>query len=155
MSSPFYSSVRLKCNNKQLQGLVFADGEHWAEQKRFAVKHMKTFGFGKSGHESIVQEEVIVAEILWIILISLQKVEEVVQILSKEEGKDILMENQFAVPTINILWSIVASKRFRHHDPETKGLIKLITRSCPTRCTELVVSLKQFSLNWPLGQLSV
>ena len=43
---------------------MFADGDHWAEQKRFTVKHMKTFGFGKSGHESIVQEEVTDDEML-------------------------------------------------------------------------------------------
>ena len=66
-----------------------------------------------------------------------------VRILSKQEGKDILMDNQFAVPTINILWSIVASKRFRHNDPETKSLIKLITRSYPKYISIYVTPLVQ------------
>ena len=110
-----------------LQGLVFADGDHWAEQRRFALKHMKTFGFGKTGHQGVIQEEVRLGRSMQ--ATGFFQVEELIQMLSRQEGEDFLMHTEFAIPTINILWIIVASKRFRHDDPDTLSLIKLITRS--------------------------
>ena len=34
------------------------EGQDWVEQRRFALKHLKDFGFGKVGLEGVIQEEV-------------------------------------------------------------------------------------------------
>ena len=39
------------------QGIISADGQRWLEHRRFALKHLKDFGFGKVGLEGVIQEE--------------------------------------------------------------------------------------------------
>ena len=40
-----------------MQGIISSDGQLWQEQRRFALKHLKDFGFGKAGLEGVIQEE--------------------------------------------------------------------------------------------------
>ena len=97
-----------------IQGLIFADGENWAEQRTFAIKNMKSFGFNTPGQESVIQEEVMVDEGP-VGYYSVQA-EELVNILSKQAGQDFLMHTEFAIPITNILWSMVVNKRFHTVD---------------------------------------
>jgi len=39
-------------------GLVCSEGKEWAEQRKFTIRHLKDFGFGKSNMEALIQEEV-------------------------------------------------------------------------------------------------
>ena len=32
-------------------------GDEWKEQRRFAIRHLRDFGFGKSSMEDIIREE--------------------------------------------------------------------------------------------------
>jgi hypothetical protein len=36
---------------------AFTDGPFWAEQRRFATRHLKEFGFGKKNAEDVIFEE--------------------------------------------------------------------------------------------------
>ena len=38
------------------------------------------------------------------------------------------MDTQFGVPVINILWTIVAGKRFRSEDPQVQRMMILLNR---------------------------
>ena len=58
--------------NSLLQGIITTDGQVWIEQRRFALKHLKDFGFGKVGLHGVIQEEV----------------EDLVKLLSKVENQD-------------------------------------------------------------------
>ena len=42
---------------ESLQGIITSDGLRWQEHRRFALKHLKDFGFGKIGLEGVIQEE--------------------------------------------------------------------------------------------------
>ena len=55
-----------------LQGIISSDGQLWTEQRRFALKHLKDFGFGRIGLEGVIQGEV----------------EDIINYLSKQESKD-------------------------------------------------------------------
>jgi hypothetical protein len=41
-------------------GIIFTDGQFWAEQRRFALRHLREFGFGRRfPHlEGVVKEEI-------------------------------------------------------------------------------------------------
>ena len=43
---------------QNFQGIFTTDGQMWVEQKRFALKHLKDFGFGKIGVQGVIQDEV-------------------------------------------------------------------------------------------------
>ena len=39
------------------QGIITSDGQRWLEHRRFTIRHLKEFGFGRIGLESVIQEE--------------------------------------------------------------------------------------------------
>ena len=41
-----------------IYGIITTDGQAWVEQRRFALKHLKDFGFGKVGLQGVIQGEV-------------------------------------------------------------------------------------------------
>ena len=101
----------------------------WQEQRRFALRALRDFGFGKKvtqrwsqlesqlvtrspcakGVDGIIQEE---AELL---------IRTLLEDSSSSEGGTILISGQkLNVPVVNVLWQIVASKRFDPGAQETK-----------------------------------
>ena len=55
-----------------MQGIISSDGQLWQGHRRFALKHLKDFGFGKAGLEGVIQGEA----------------EDIVRYLSTMENKD-------------------------------------------------------------------
>ena len=41
-----------------VQGIITTDGQEWTETRRFTLKHLKDFGFGRAGLEGVIQGEV-------------------------------------------------------------------------------------------------
>ena len=41
------------------QTVILSEGRTWVEQRRFALRTLRDFGFGKQGMEEMTQEEVI------------------------------------------------------------------------------------------------
>jgi methyl farnesoate epoxidase/farnesoate epoxidase len=38
--------------------VFFADGPFWVEQRRFTLRHLRDFGFGKRSMEEFIMEEI-------------------------------------------------------------------------------------------------
>lgn len=102
----------LRADNGENKGIITTEGAVWVEQRRFALKHLKDFGFGRAGLEGVIQDEA----------------EELVKFLHTQVGKDFKMETVFGVPVINILWIIVAGKRFQSEDPLVQRTLTLLTK---------------------------
>jgi len=107
-----FVSLYLRADSGKSKGIIFTDGQEWTDQRRFALKHLKDFGFGRAGLEGVIQGEV----------------EDLVKLLSKQEGKDFHMSTVFGIPVINILWSIVAGTRFETEDPKAQRMMSLLNR---------------------------
>ena len=45
-------------NEKSSGGIVFSHGDHWREQRRFAMRTLKEFGVGKSHLQTVINDEV-------------------------------------------------------------------------------------------------
>ena len=87
--------------NGKPQGIINTEGKHWATQRRFSLKTLKDFGFGKQSLEEAINVEV----------------DQVVSQFLATDG-DTLFSTDFNIPMINILWQMVAGKRFTQDDPE-------------------------------------
>ena len=42
----------------ELRGIMFSNGKEWQEQRRFTLKNLRDFGFGKLSMEGLILEEV-------------------------------------------------------------------------------------------------
>jgi len=94
------------------KGIISSDGQRWQDTRRFALKHLRDFGFGKAGLEGIIQEEA----------------EDIIKYLFTKTNRDYKMNTQFGVPVINILWTIVAGRRFQSEDPQVQRMMVLLNR---------------------------
>ena len=54
--SPFLRKHRF--NGGEPQGVIHTEGSHWMSQRRFSLKTLKDFGFGKQSLESTVNIEI-------------------------------------------------------------------------------------------------
>lgn len=82
---------------------MFAQDSKWLGQRRFTLRHLRDFGFGKSSMENVVHEEIT----------------ELLKNLGKlaEKGEAIQLNDVFGPAVINVLWVIVSGKRW-DRDPE-------------------------------------
>ena len=91
------------------QGIINTEGEHWATQRRFSLKTLKDFGFGKQSIEAAINIEV----------------DEIIEQFLSTKGDTVLAQD-FNVPIINILWQLVAGSRFSKDDPEEMKLVESV-----------------------------
>lgn len=92
-------------------GLVWSEGSSWTSQRNFTLKQLKNFGFGKRDLETAIWKE---ADEFVDYMLSL--------------GDEVRIESSlFALPVLNVLWSIVAGHSFDRKDPEIHELLELNT----------------------------
>jgi len=99
-------------------GLLLTDEEFWVEQRRFVLRHLREFGFGKRTMAELVQEEAV------------QLVDDFKKKIAMSKngiGEVFEMRDAFSVGVLNTLWSMMASKRYNEDDIELKNLQALLT----------------------------
>ena len=74
---------------------MFNDGDEWKVQRRFTLKTLKDFGFGKASLESLLLDEA----------------NRINDHLKLGAGKPFQVQNFFNIVILNILWKIVAGER--------------------------------------------
>lgn len=108
------------------RGIIMTDGPEWTDIRRFTLKHLKDFGFGRAGLEGVIQGEV----------------EDLVNYLGLHDGVDFRMETVFGIPVINVLWTIVAGQRFNFTNPKAQRLMELLNRTFKSKFA------LQYALPW-------
>ncbi|XP_021956777.1 cytochrome P450 2J3 [Folsomia candida] len=93
------------------RGVIFTHEATWVEQRRFALKTLRDFGFGKKSMESMVQQEAT----------------ELIETFRKMAGKPIQTQNKFNAAVLNALWTLITGNRYSHDDPMLHDLIKRLT----------------------------
>ncbi|KAG7170300.1 Methyl farnesoate epoxidase-like 2 [Homarus americanus] len=87
-------------------GILSTNGDTWKTQRRFTLRTLKDFGFGKQSLEPIIREEL----------------EELMADLTLQEGQKVQVKSLFDRSIINVLWATVTGKRFSLADTR---LVKL------------------------------
>ena len=116
-------------------GIVVTEGKEWQEQRRFTMKTLKDFGFGKSSMEEIMHQEI----------------RYFCDQLSKDAGPCVNLTNRFNVLVINSLWRIIGGKRFDYEDSSFSNLVNYLNKGfsaiAPTPRLALLF-LFPFLRNW-------
>jgi hypothetical protein len=92
-------------------GLVFVEGHFWQEQRRFALRHLRDLGFGKTSIEDQMMGEIT------------DLIAEITAVAKSNRDHVVDFKSIFSVSVINILWAIVGGKRFQRGDPKFKKLL--------------------------------
>lgn len=74
------------------KGLSTANGELWQEQRRFALRHLRDLGMGRSSIESHIQREAL----------------DVMESMKKNLGQPIDLNFTLNIAITNIVWAITA-----------------------------------------------
>lgn len=89
-------------------GIVNSEGELWEVHRRFLLRQLRDFGFGKSAMETLIMEEL----------------NEVIAKFKTNEDKPIgNIKSTLSLAVINSLWTVVSSQRFKHDDPKLLRLV--------------------------------
>ncbi|XP_014366316.2 probable cytochrome P450 305a1 [Papilio machaon] len=99
--------IRLRCLGKRL-GITFTDGPMWREQRLFAVKQLRSGGFGKSQMEKEIQQEMMY----------------ILKYLKKLRGQPCDPHHILATSVMNILWTYIAGERIE--EKRLKHLLELL-----------------------------
>ncbi|XP_045766237.1 farnesoate epoxidase-like [Maniola jurtina] len=102
----------LRSFNKKL-GLVFSDGATWHKTRRMVLKCLKYFGYGSRSMEANISEEC----------------KALIELRMVNAGMPVVVNHMFDVCIVNILWKLVAGKRYDLSDKQLTILCDLITRS--------------------------
>ena len=96
---------------KQVHGVLFSDGPIWAEQRRFTLRTLRDFGFGKAKMEELINEEV----------------EAFTEALKSYRGEPVDIAGKFNLPILNSLWRITVGQRFDYDDPKLRRILANLT----------------------------
>ena len=108
-----YHDRNIRGKNGRSLGIVTTMGSFWQEQRRFTLKHLKDLGFGRQKLEHFIHEEC----------------KYLIDDLScKSLHGDVLFDTLFNFPIINILWQIVASKKYEPDLPESKRMMQIVSQ---------------------------
>lgn len=92
-------------------GIFASEGELWATHRRFLLRQLRDFGFGKSSLESSIMEEV-----NWVI-----------EMYRSKAGQSVTsIRETLRLAVVNALWNILSSQRFEQNDPR---LLRLTNNS--------------------------
>jgi hypothetical protein len=74
---------------------MFANGKEWQEQRRFTLKNLRDFGFGKLSIEGSILEEV----------------EKCNEMLSNEVGTTTQLSLKLNIAILNALWKLLTGEK--------------------------------------------
>merc|ERR1712241_1049472 len=100
-------------STEHFPGVILSEGKTWVEQRRFALRTLRDFGFGKQGMEELIQEEVDLFKALIL--------------KNGEESFDFI--NKLNLPILNALWRVTVGERFDYDDPKLLSIVHRLTEA--------------------------
>ena len=106
-----FSAFFGKGKEKSTGGIVFSHGDHWKEQRKFASRTLKDFGVGKSGLQTLINDEV----------------KKLIDELQNDTGKPIDLRLRTNLAIVNTLWQVLNGEKSDLNNPKMKRVFKSTT----------------------------
>lgn len=108
-------------------GLIDRDiGPFWKDQKRFVLKTLRDYGFGRKSEENIREETQTLINHL---------------IEQNTEGKDFLIEDNFNISVVNVIWKMVANKTFALDSPDGLKFVRTLDEIFSKRDPKMLIPI--------------
>ena len=106
---PGYDSVGVE-NKGRAPGVLLSQGLYWREQRRFLLRNLRDFGFGKSEMEDAI----------------LYEIEKLSMALQKDIGKSICLGSTLNLSILNALWAILVGEKLHLNDPRLSKIVNSV-----------------------------
>ncbi|XP_045135811.1 cytochrome P450 2L1-like [Portunus trituberculatus] len=97
-------------SNGELAGVIFRNGVPWQTLRRFLLRNLRDMGMGKSRLDDVI----------------LREAEELVKDFKKYTHGPTFFPGSISVATLNIIWQLVASRRYDMDDEEIIKFVHLV-----------------------------
>lgn len=94
-------------------GIAASEGETWSTERRFALRHLRDLGLGKTRIQTSIQKEA----------------SELVAVFEKTAGQPTELGFELNVAVLNVIWQLVTSTRYAVDDPQMKKFTALTNES--------------------------
>merc|ERR1712110_819103 len=108
MQTVFRAFFERDSREKTTGGIVFSTGEHWKEQRRFAMRTLKEFGVGKTATQTIINDEI----------------SKLVEELRLENGKTVNLKFRTNLAVVNTLWQILNREKGDTKNPDMMDVFR-------------------------------
>ena len=85
-------------------------GKYWKEQRRYLLRNLRDFGFGKSSMEDALQEEV----------------QKLIDYLKPKSDKPIIINRLMNIAVLNALWYILSSEKMELGNKRIEELLSAL-----------------------------
>ncbi|KAB0792386.1 hypothetical protein PPYR_14345 [Photinus pyralis] len=100
----------------QRRGVLLTDGEFWVDQRKFVLRQLREFGFGKKSMSDMIQGE------------GSAMVENIKKKIEDTGGACVLrMDDLFGIHVLNTLWTMVSGNKCTSDDKEIRSLQVILT----------------------------
>ncbi|XP_069960609.1 cytochrome P450 2L1 isoform X2 [Cherax quadricarinatus] len=106
---PHWDDLHFLTDGRQ-SGVILTNGEQWQNARRFLLRNLRDLGMGKSFLEATIQEE---AQML-------------VNDFRRYDGKAGHLPRSINIAVLNVIWQLVASRRYELDDKEINSFIALL-----------------------------
>lgn len=106
------NNEKVKSGGKHL-GLFLTQGELWRETRRFTLRNLRDFGFGKADMETSIMSEY-------------KNVEEFLDTQIVEKGGQVCFDDLFGPAVVSTLWKMVAGTNCDLEDPSIRRLQQVV-----------------------------
>jgi len=110
--SETFEEISLFSRGKIPKGIKTHPIDKWRELRRFTIKSLRDLGFGKSASEEAILDE------------SKYLIKNITEAIDGTDGQ-INLSKTFNCAALNIIWNLVAGKKFRYDDPVMKQLVDM------------------------------
>lgn len=97
------------------KGVMLTDEEFWQEQRRYVLRNLREFGFGRRNMSAMIEDE------------ALMMVQRIKAMVEDSKGPLVIpMTRVFGIHILNTLWTMMAGIRYSPEDKEVKNLQTLL-----------------------------
>jgi len=111
VNRPSFFSI-FSIDDKEKGGVVSSNGEQWQHERRFILKNLRNLGMGKTILETAIHVES----------------EALVNDFKRHEGKPLKFPHSLRTVALNIIWQMVAGKRYELYSEEVSSIYDATNR---------------------------
>ena len=126
-----------KENEGKVPGVIFTQGKFWTEQRRFVLRVLRDFGFGKASMEDTIVDEV----------------DKLCDELQNLEGSPFNIQRKLNISILNALWALLVGEKLQLKDPKLLNIVELLDRALRGQNpTQALASMFPFPemIRWPI-----